>query len=230
MSSDQRLDAFVVAKFDIGRPAPAQRRDEHPELVGATPDTCPVRLHLVAGLSLEPHRRWRCGRRHEPAHELLHPRLAAIVAARLDLAKQNDRRNPIRLCRLHPTDDVGFEPIELLGPLRRSSAHRCCSTLTQISPHRIARPPGNTRQLPNARTVLPQNLQLHPLLRRKHRPLHSGGTTLAGGSDSSCRLGQFPTADDIAVGLIATVVWMVFLVFGLGWLGASGFKWLADFF
>ena len=34
----------------------------------------------------------------------------------------------------------------------------------------------------------------------------------------------------VAVGLIATVVWMVFLVFGFGWLGASGFKWLADFF
>ena len=73
---------------------------------------------------------------------------------------------------------------------------RCSSRATQVSPHRIARPPGNTRQLPNAHTVLPQNLQLHPLLRRQHRPLPLGGTTLADGSDSRCRLGQFPTADD----------------------------------
>jgi len=34
----------------------------------------------------------------------------------------------------------------------------------------------------------------------------------------------------VAVGLIATVTWMIFLVSGSRWLGASGFKWLAGFF
>jgi hypothetical protein len=41
-------------------------------------------------------------------------------------------------------------------------------------------------------------LLVRRLLRREHRPLPLGGTTLAGGSNSSCRLGQFPTADDSA--------------------------------
>ena len=87
MSPNQRLDALVVAELDIGRPAPAQRRDEHLELVGATTDTGPVRLHLLPGLGLKPHYRCRCRRRHKPAHELLQPRLAAVIATRLDLAE-----------------------------------------------------------------------------------------------------------------------------------------------
>ena len=34
----------------------------------------------------------------------------------------------------------------------------------------------------------------------------------------------------VAVGLLATVTWMVFLVSGFRWVGASGFKWLVNFF
>ena len=34
----------------------------------------------------------------------------------------------------------------------------------------------------------------------------------------------------VAVGLLATITWMVFLVSGFRWLGASGFKWLVNFF
>ena len=34
----------------------------------------------------------------------------------------------------------------------------------------------------------------------------------------------------VAVGLLAIVTWMVFLVSGFRWVGASGFKWLVNFF
>src|SRR6185312_3393210 len=127
MNPDQRLDALVVTELDIGRSAPTHCRDEHLELVGATPNSRPVRLHLMTGLSLEPDHRRRRGRRHQPTDELLQSRLATVIAARLDLAEQNDGWHPIRRRCLHSIDDVTFS--DRASPL--ASAQLCA-----LLPHR----------------------------------------------------------------------------------------------
>ena len=41
----------------------------------------------------------------------------------------------------HAIDDVGFEWVELLDPLRRRFAHRCRFALTQVPPQRVVHRP-----------------------------------------------------------------------------------------
>ena len=68
---------------------------------------------------------------------------------------------------------------------RDDPAIRCSGALVQLrQPHRVAAPISESLHRASS--------ELHPLLRRKLRPLPLGGTTLAGGSYSSCRKGQFP--------------------------------------
>ncbi len=198
VASDQGLDAFVVAELHIGRAAPSERRDEQLELPVPASHRCPVGLHLMARLGLEAHYRLCRRRWQEAAHELLQPRLAAVVAARLDLAVEHHGGDSVGSGRLHPFDDVVLVRVELLGRFRPRLARRCGLALPQVTPNRVARPARCTREFTNARAMPPQDVQLHPILRRQHRPLHPGGTTEHGGSDSSCRPGQFPTADDTA--------------------------------
>ena len=54
---DQRLDPLVGDELDVGRPAPAQRRDEYRKPVAAAPNHRPVHLHLLAGFGLKPDHR-----------------------------------------------------------------------------------------------------------------------------------------------------------------------------
>ena len=57
--------------------------------VAATPDGCPIRLHLLARFSLEAHHRLGHRDRHRTVHERLQLRDAAAVAKRADLAQQH---------------------------------------------------------------------------------------------------------------------------------------------
>ena len=102
VASDQRLDTLIVTELDVGRAAPSERRDEHLELVAPTPDRRPVRLHLMAGRGLEAYDRfWRyC--RHQPAHELLQPSLAALVAA----GEQNEVLRDLLKDAVHICDEA----------------------------------------------------------------------------------------------------------------------------
>src|SRR5947209_1476486 len=84
----------------------------------SAPHLGPVRLHLLPRFRLEANDRLKDWRRHQPAHELLDPRLAPRIPARPDLAEQNRRRNPVRRRRPQSTDYVALEVIKLLGPLR----------------------------------------------------------------------------------------------------------------
>lgn len=96
LAADQRLDTFIVAELDLGRTAPSERCNRHLEPVVRAPHRRLAGLQLLAGIGLEAHD-WFCRpHRHEAAHELLQPPLAAVVAPRLHLAVENNNRNPIR--------------------------------------------------------------------------------------------------------------------------------------
>lgn len=76
----------------------------------AIPDSGAVRLNLLTGLSLKPHR--RCRRWHKPAHETLH------AATRRRHSRAPISRPVCSRC-LQPIDNIGLERVELLRPLRR---------------------------------------------------------------------------------------------------------------
>lgn len=94
----ERLDLLVIAELDVGSPAP-ERGYEHLQLDGTAPNTRPVRLQLPARRCLESYDWLRRSSRHQTAHELLHPRLAADIATIAKFAEQHGRRNTIRCCR-----------------------------------------------------------------------------------------------------------------------------------
>lgn len=85
VAADQRLDLLVVAELDIRRTAPAQRRNEHFELVAPLANRRPVSLHLMARLGLEANDRFRRQGRPQALDKIFKPRRTARITAFLDL-------------------------------------------------------------------------------------------------------------------------------------------------
>ena len=155
VAADERLDPFVGAKLHIGRPAPAQRGDEHGQPVATAPNRCPVRLHLPAWLGLEAHH--RIGWRHRPqaTHEILYPRLAARIAPIPKLAKQNHRRHHIRCRRCNPLAHIILNGSSF--STRFADGWRVAAAATQIAPHRVPRPARRPCNCTDAAPMLGQN-------------------------------------------------------------------------
>jgi hypothetical protein len=63
VAAERRLQPLIGDEFDVGRPAPAQRRDEHCQPITAAADGREVGLHLTAWFGLEANQRLRFGYR-----------------------------------------------------------------------------------------------------------------------------------------------------------------------